>query len=91
MYHPHATPAVLVRLPNEIGQGLSRVFPAHSVQINLPLQTPAAASQLSHDIGAQTGSFVTQGLVRIEQGFNVEFVGQGLAHHSLLVALLLHR
>jgi hypothetical protein len=90
VHHAHAAPAVLVRLSDEIGQGLPGVFAPKAMQVELALQSPAAASELAHDIGPEPGAPKAQGLVGFEQGFDVELIRQGLAHHRLFVQPVLH-
>ena len=49
----------------------------------------SAFAQSAHDVRAQAGAAVAEQFVRVQQGFDVEFVRQGLAHHRRLIALAL--
>jgi hypothetical protein len=89
MHHPDAAQPLLMRLAHEPAQGLAGLVRAKAVQVNLPLNAPMAFAQLARHIRAQPRAAVAQGFVGVQQGFNVEFVRQRLAHHGRFVQLAL--
>lgn len=87
----NATHAALDRIAQELGQRFARFLAPHAMQVELPLDHPVAASQLAQGICTDADAGVAEFLIGVEQGIDVELVGQGFFECRLLVRHALMR
>ena len=59
------------------------------MQVELALNAPVAPAQLAHHVRTHAGAAKTQRFVGVQQGLDIEFIGQRLLHHGPVVELLL--
>ena len=87
VYHAHAADAVLVRLADEVAQGLACIVAAQAVQVELALDAPVAPAQFARHIGADAGLAKAHVLVSLHQRADVKLVADGFDQHGLVVQL----
>ncbi|MDT4869849.1 hypothetical protein FQZ97_1048980 [compost metagenome] len=75
---------------DEAAKGFAGFVGAQAVQVDLALDAPAALAKLAHHVRPEARAAEAQHLVGVQQGLDVELVGQRLSHHRGLVKLALH-